>query len=96
MSELTAYIRPELFQKFEFQNYGHALEILTGAFPNEWNEIQDCLAQLNISIADLQAAGGNETAIPKKTVGALFWPLEFGNLAWRGIQHDANRVERNP
>ena len=83
MSELTAYIRPELFQKFEFQNYGHALEILTGAFPNEWNEIQDCLAQLNISIADLQAAGGNETAIPKKFDDVLY-PLGWGEIRITG------------
>lgn len=74
------YIRPELLNKFEFHNYGHALEILSQAFPDEWNEIQDCLAALHISIDDLTAAGGNETAIPKK-LDALLYPL-----GWREIR----------
>ena len=33
------YVRKELFNKFEFYNYGHALEILSEAFPEEWNDI---------------------------------------------------------
>ena len=50
MSELcnNKYIRENLLEKFEFQSYGHALEILTEAFPIEWNEIQDCLEKLKI------------------------------------------------
>ena len=43
MNDLTRYIRESLLDKFEFQNYGHALEILNEAFPTEWNEIQNCL-----------------------------------------------------
>ena len=37
------YIVRELLNKFEFYNYGHALEILHDAFPQEWEELQDCL-----------------------------------------------------
>ena len=74
MSRLKPYIRSELLQKFEFQNYGHALEILSEAFPTEWTEIQDCLAQLTISVDELRAAGGNETAIPKK-FDEILYPL---------------------
>lgn len=66
------YIRTDLYDKFEFHNYGHALEILTEAFPNEWNDIQDCLAALEISRDDLTSAGGNETAIPKKFDDVLY------------------------
>ncbi len=69
--EENRYIRKGLTHKFEFQNYGHALEILNEAFPAEWNDIQDCLEQLVISIDDIKAAGGNETAIPKKIDDAL-------------------------
>ena len=61
---MTRYIRESLLEKFEFQNYGHALEILQDAFPKEWKEVQDSLEKLTISIEDLQTAGGNETAIP--------------------------------
>ena len=80
MSGLKSYIRSELLQKFEFQNYGHALEILSQAFPTEWAEIQNCLAQLTISVDELRAAGGNETAIPKK-FDEILYPL-----GWREIR----------
>ena len=74
------YIRESLWEKFEFQSCGHALEILGGSFPEEWNELQDCLEQLSISVKDLQEAGGNETAIPKKFDSVLY------PLGWREIR----------
>lgn len=80
MEDLTRYINGELLEKFEFQNYGHALEILNEAFPTEWNEIQSCLGSLMISVDDLRAAGGNETAIPKKFDDVLY------PLGWREIR----------
>lgn len=69
---MKRYIRDELLNKYEFQNYGHALEILSEAFPEEWNDIQDCLSMLKISVDDLIAPGGNETAIPKKFDDVLY------------------------
>lgn len=84
MKDLACYVRGGLLEKFEFQNYGHALEILNEAFPNEWNEIQDCLEQLFISVDDLKAAGGNETAIPKKFDDILY------PLGWREIRITAD------
>ncbi|MCI8657730.1 MAG: restriction endonuclease [Oscillospiraceae bacterium] len=77
---MTRYIRENLLEKFEFQNYGHALEILQDAFPKEWKEVQDSLEKLTISIEDLQTAGGNETAIPKKFDDILY------PLGWREIR----------
>lgn len=74
------YIRKNLLDKFEFQNYGHSLEILNEAFPEEWKDIQDCLENLSISLDDLRAAGGNETAIPKKFDDVLY------PLGWREIR----------
>lgn len=74
------YIRETLWEKFEFQNYGHALEILNEAFSTEWGEVQNCLEQLRISIDDLKAAGGNETAIPKKFDDCLY------PAGWREIR----------
>lgn len=69
---LQRYIRQDLLEKYEFHNYGHALEILNEAFPEEWNDINDCLSALRISTDDLLAAGGNETAIPKKFDDVLY------------------------
>lgn len=80
MKDISQYIRSGLQEKFEFQNYGHALEILTEAFPNEWNEIQDSLEKLTISLDDLTASGGNETAIPKKFDDVLY------PLGWKEIR----------
>ena len=80
MDNYGRYVRADLLDKFEFQSYGHALEILNEAFQVEWNEIQDCLAQLSITLDDLRAAGGNETAIPKKFDDVLY------SLGWREIR----------
>lgn len=76
MRDDRRYIREPLLEKFEFQSYGHALEILSEAFPEEWGDVQDCLERLSISVEDLQAAGGNETAIPKSST--TFWALWAG------------------
>lgn len=40
---LDKYIDKDILEKYEFYNYGHALEILHDAFPTEWNELQECL-----------------------------------------------------
>ena len=53
---LKQYIRPTLQEKYEFHSFGHALEILNGAFPEEWNELQDCLENLVITVEDLKKA----------------------------------------
>lgn len=73
-------IPEELTNKFEFYNYGHALEILSDAFQTEWLEIQQCLKSLVISVEDLKKAGGNESPIPKKFDDILY---PFG---WREIR----------
>lgn len=69
---MERYIQKELLNKFEFYNYGHALEILSEAFPEEWRDIQDCLSALKITPTELLAAGGNESAIPKKFDDVLY------------------------
>ena len=52
--------------RFEFINYGHALEILTLACKNEWEDLLDLFLNLKISKEDILKAGGNESEIPKK------------------------------
>lgn len=69
-----------LKEKFEFYNYGHALEILSDAFSDEWREIQECLVKLSISISDIKTDGGNESPIPKKFDDVLY------PLGWREIK----------
>lgn len=73
-------IPQELLERFEFLNYGHALEILTEAYPEEWGEVLDCLRQLEITVKDILAPGGNESPIPKKFDQVLY---PYG---WREIK----------
>ncbi len=77
---MEKYIMNDLFDKFEFYNYGHALEILSESFPEEWNDIQNCLRQFHITREELLTAGGNETAMPKKFDDVLY------PLGWREIR----------
>lgn len=65
-------ISPDLLERFEFHNYGHALEILTQAFPEEWEDLKNCLRSLSISTEDLRKEGGNESPIPKKFDDLLY------------------------
>lgn len=66
------YVRPGIWKKYEFHNFGHALEILNEAFPTEWSELQDCLENLCITVEDMKKAGGNESPIPKKFDDQLY------------------------
>lgn len=77
---LKKYIDEDLLTKFEFHNYGHALEILHDAFPIEWKELQECLRRLYLTLDDIRTAGGNESPIPKKFDEVLY---PFG---WREIR----------
>lgn len=78
--QLEQYIDNDLLSRFEFHNYGHALEILHDAFPKEWEEVQDCLRKLRLSVEDIRKAGGSESPIPKKFDDVLY---PYG---WREIR----------
>lgn len=77
---MDRYIDADIRDRFEFYSYGHALEILHDAFPAEWEEVQTCLRQLRLTVADLKTSGGNESPIPKKFDHVLY---PFG---WREIR----------
>ncbi|MBQ4429521.1 MAG: restriction endonuclease [Clostridia bacterium] len=77
---VNKYIDSDIQSKFEFFDYGHALEILHESFPSEWSEIQETLRQLKLTVSDISQAGGNESPIPKKFDDALY---PYG---WREIR----------
>jgi CRISPR-associated protein Csd2 len=52
--------------KYEFHNVNNAVEILTQAYPSEFNEIVSALEAFNLSIDDIIQGGGNESEVPKK------------------------------
>lgn len=74
------YIDADIQSKYEFHDYGHALEILHESFSVEWKEIQESLRQLHLSKKDVSVAGGNESPIPKKFDSVLY---PYG---WREIR----------
>ena len=78
--KIEKYIDRNILDKFEFYDYGHALEILHESFPEEWNEIQETLRGLTLTFADITKSGGNESHIPKKFDEILY---PFG---WREIR----------
>ncbi len=84
--DYSKYITDDVLFKYEFYNYGHALEILNGSFTEEWNEIQDCLRRLNLSVEDIKKEGGNESPIPKKFDDVLY---PYG---WREIRISGDLV----
>ena len=70
--KIEKYVDHDLLHKFEFYNYGHALEILQDAFKTEWDELQECLRKLKLTLADIKKSGGNESPIPKKFDDVLY------------------------
>ena len=70
-------------ERFEFHSYGHALAILTGSFPLCWRELCESLDRFRITTDELLAAGGNETAIPKKFDDVLY-PLGWEEIKITG------------
>ena len=77
---VNKYIDSDIQSKFEFFDYGHAVEILHESFPSEWSEIQETLRQLKLTVSDISQAGGNESPIPKKFDDVLY---PYG---WREIR----------
>lgn len=78
--KIEDYVPAELMKKFEFYNYGHALEILDASFESEWGELQEALTKLEINVDDLVKPGGNESPIPQKFDDVLY---PYG---WREIR----------
>lgn len=70
--EIRDVIPAEILKKFEFFNYGHALEILTTSFPEEWEDLMTLFRELQITKEDIRKAGGNESPIPKKFDDVLY------------------------
>lgn len=84
--QFEKYIDEDLLAKFEFYNYGHALEILHESFPEEWKELQECLRNLKLTTNDIKMDGGNESPIPKKFDDILY---PYG---WREIRISGDLV----
>ena len=77
-------IPDSLLEKYEFYDHEHALEILTGCYPHEWEELQVCLEQFEIAISDIVSAGGNKSLIPKMFDSIMF------PMGWKEVRITAD------
>lgn len=86
MELLEKYVPSDIRDKFEFYNYGHAAEIITQAFPKEWNDLMDVLRAFSLQTSDLTESGGSETSIPSKFTEILY-PKKWRNVKIAGDLH---------
>lgn len=103
MATIKKYVGTELFDKYEFYNYNHALEILTEAYPTEWNDFATFLKSFSIRLSELEESGGNESIVPKKLKDNLY-PRRWRSVRISGDLHiqffekvpDQRRYETDP
>jgi len=71
---------------YECHDHRHATDILIRSFPEYTLEICDALMKLTITMKDIKAPGGNESAIPKK-ISELLRPM-----GWMEVRLTAKQV----
>lgn len=72
-------IPADLFDYYEFHNYGHAVEILHQSYPNQLDDLVQMLENFSISESELLTSGGNESSIPK-TISGLMNPAGWHEM----------------
>lgn len=94
MDNWNNLISDSIRKKYEIHNINHALEILTQAYPIEYSEVTSTLESFTLSISDIIAGGGNESAIPKKL------SFYLNPLGWKEIKITGDLLvklhQRNP
>ena len=80
LPKVEGVLPADIESKFEFYNFGHALEILTQSYNAEWTDFVESIRALSIPIDDIMKAGGNESPIPKR-LDDLLYPR-----GWREIR----------
>lgn len=78
----------EVLQKYDMYSYGHAIEILSFSFQEEWADIIRTLIQFRLTEQDILQAGGNESQIPKKFDQVLY------PAGWREIKITGDLIVR--
>lgn len=84
----------DLDARYDFFNYGHALEILQTAHKDRWDDICECLKNFYITTDDITAAGGNESPIPKKIDDSLY-PRGWREIRIEGDLHVREYVRQS-
>lgn len=71
MESWERLIDVEIRKKYELYNFNHAVEIMTQAYEEEWQDLTKALTDFYITREELLCGGGNESAIPKRFSSAL-------------------------
>jgi len=66
------FIPDDLLQRYEFHDFGHALDILTSEYAEQWEEIVDCLRRIEINRIDIVSGGGSKSRVVKKFDEIMF------------------------
>lgn len=88
MEEWRRLIPESIAEKYEFNNYNSAVEILTQSFPDEFSEIVSAMEAFCIRLEDIRKKGGNESNIPKRLNGLL------RPLGWKELEISGDLVVR--
>lgn len=83
MGDWKNKIPASLLSKYEIHNFNHAAEVLSEAYKAEYSEIIGALEIFTLSVSDIVAGGGNESAVPKK-LSAYLHPLEWQEVKISG------------
>ena len=83
MSDWKDKVPTSLLSKYEIHNFNHAIEVLSEAYTTEYAEIIGALEAFTLSVSDIVADGGNESAIPKK-LSAYLHPLKWQEVKITG------------
>ena len=74
-------VMPEAVKnRYELFNFNHAVEIISQAYPSEYEELINALNLFSVSVSDIVAEGGSESAIPKN------FPLKLRPLGWQEVK----------
>ena len=92
MENLSDYLPQEFLNLYEVHNFRHAVEVLSTGCKQDFDELIQSLTDFRFTTAEILAAGGNESKIPK-LIAAPLRPLGWyetrinGDLIVKVISH---------
>src|SRR5262245_11929073 len=88
-----AVIPQDVEKRYRFKEWNHALAILMGAFPEQWQDILVCLRNFCLKKSAILAGGGGLSTIAQELDGWLHergWGVRHFNVS---IKVDQSEIE---
>ena len=83
MENLSDYLPQEFLNLYEVHNFRHAVEVLSTGCKQDFDELIQSLTDFRFTTAEILAAGGNESKIPK-LIAAPLRPLGWYETRIKG------------